>query len=133
MVPGTPGSRAVERAVNVLLAAGMVLRYRSGHGNSYYLGWKGRSGTLRVSDHGSSANRKESGIVARLTFSETLARDIAEETFMRRVAHALGTYLIKSQDGPEATNPFGTNWADEAMEEVLCQQCLDARLTLISP
>lgn len=112
MVPGTPGSIAVERAANVLLAAGMVLRYRSSHGNSYYLGWAGRSGTLRISDHGGSSRKSDSGIVARLTFGD-LTRDIAEETFKRRVAVALGTYLMKSTPGAPSKNPFGADWAEE--------------------
>lgn len=98
----------VERAVNVLLAAGMVLRYRSSHGNSFYLGWSGRSGVLRISDHGTS-RREDAAIVAKLTFSD-LTRDLGEEQFKRRVATALGTYLIKSQPGTAPTNPFGPDW-----------------------
>lgn len=112
MIPGTPGSRAAERAVNVLLAAGMVLRYRSKYGNSFYLGWPGRSGVLRVSDHANTTKLTDSAILSRLTFSDVLTRDIAEETFRRRVAHALGTYLMKSKPGEPTKNPFGSDWIE---------------------
>ena len=85
---------AVQRAVNKLLYAGMVLRYQSRHGHSCYLGWPGRRGTLRVSDH--TNTRCDTEIMARLTLNET-STPTTEENFTAAVAEALGRYLLKTE------------------------------------
>lgn len=87
-------SDPVLRAVNRLLYAGMVLRYRSAYGHSFYLGWPGRRGTLRVSDHTNS--RCDTEIMARLTLNET-STPVTEENFTAAVAEALGRYLLKTE------------------------------------
>jgi len=88
----------VGRAVNHLLAAGMVLRYQSRSGSTYYLGWPGRIGVLRVSDHTSQSKNEANGapIWARLTLHP---RSMPQETGSKRsVAIALGTYLWHGYD-----------------------------------
>lgn len=86
---------AISRAVNVLLAAGMVLRYRSAYGNSYYLGWPGRNQLLRVSDHPKRARNRDGGeIIQSITI--TSGTNWSEDNFRRMVANALGYYLMKS-------------------------------------
>lgn len=86
----------VERAVAMLLRAGMVERYRSKSGSSIYLGWPGRDGVLRVSDHRSAARKGLEGrILARLTLhaSSTPKSDL---DWARRVGDALGRYILLS-------------------------------------
>jgi hypothetical protein len=89
----TAAHEVVQRAVNRLLYAGMVLRYQSKFGHSYYLGWPGRSGTLRVSDHPSDCRESE-GIYARITFNEASPMD--EDKLTTAIATALGRYLLKA-------------------------------------
>lgn len=113
MVPDTPAARATERAVNTLLAAGMVLRYRSAHGNSYYLGWPGRKGTLRVSDHSISKSWDQAAI-AKCTFSDEWVIKMSDADFRLKLAQALGNYLLKSALGPASDNPYGQNWLPES-------------------
>lgn len=82
----------VERAVNHLLAAGMVLRFRSVYGASYYLGWPGRKGALRVSDHTSNKSH-ESGIHARVTLPPQ-SDPVPTDKLIKISAEALGRYLM---------------------------------------
>ena len=85
---------AVQREVNKLLYAGMVLRYQSRHGHSYYLGWPGRRGILRVSDH--TNTRCDTG---------DHSPPYAERNFYANnrgkltaaVAEALGRYLLTAE------------------------------------
>lgn len=93
----------ISRAINHLLMAGMELRHRSKTGETYYLGWPGRSGTLRVSNHiGNHGADRE--IYARITIREE-SMPLNEVNFMKRVAAALGHYLLRApitetQKGP---------------------------------
>lgn len=82
--------KATEDAVAILLAAGMVLR--SVHGHSRYLGWPGRSGVLRVSDH---ASGRDPRIHARVTLSDPTALPNEQKLRMLCV-NALGFYLLKA-------------------------------------
>jgi hypothetical protein len=88
-------SDAVERAVNRLLYAGMVLRYRSAYGHSFYLGWPGRRGVLRVSDHPSQEHNISPLIYGSLTLHEQ-STPLSEEGLTKRIAEALGRYLLKA-------------------------------------
>ena len=90
----------VNAAVDVLVRSGMVERYRTQGRASVYLGWPGRSGVLRVSDH---QGRAEKHILARLTFSKQMA--FQRPNIHDMVAHALGTYLVKSAPLPGAPSP----------------------------
>lgn len=83
---------AISQAVNRLLHAGMVLRYRTASGSSYYLGWPSRSGVLRVSDHSSRESDISPHVHARLTLHEnSMPKDLD-----RAIAVALGLYLLKA-------------------------------------
>lgn len=88
--------RAVERAVTKLLYAGMTVRYRSRFGASFYLGWPGRVGLLRVSDHITKQRYPDDqSVVARITFSDAGSIPHGEK-FDNRCAEALGRYLMKT-------------------------------------
>lgn len=80
----------------MLLRAGMVERYRSKSGSSIYLGWPGREGVLRVSDHRSAARKGPEGrILARLTL-HAASRPTSDHDWVRRVGDALGRYILLS-------------------------------------
>lgn len=85
---------AVLEAVRLLTEAGMVVRYVTRFGHSHYLGWPGRSGTLRVSDH-QTTKREDAHIYARITFHAQSVPGGAEK-MERVVAEALGRYLMKA-------------------------------------
>lgn len=93
--PPRPASVAISRAVNRLIMAGMVLRYISVSGSSYYLGWPGRSGVLRVSDHQSRARDREDHIHARVTLHED-SLPKTEDGFEKMLARALGQFLMRT-------------------------------------
>lgn len=92
---------AISSAVNRLLHAGMVLRYRSASGSSYYLGWPGRLGVLRVSDHANKERDIDPRIFARLTIHEnSMPKDME-----RAIAVALGQYLLKAPEKRKCDEP----------------------------
>lgn len=93
------------RAVNHLLAAGMVVRYRSQWGNTVYLGWPGRKGVLRVSDHQGRSGRDD-GIYARVTIRDEHAPPRGIESLTDRCAMALGRYLMKTAGEDVVEFPF---------------------------
>lgn len=83
---------AISSSVNRLLHVGMILRYRSASGSSYYLGWPNRGGVLRVSDHANKERDVSPHIHARLTIHESsMPKDLN-----RAIALALGQYLLKA-------------------------------------
>lgn len=95
-----PASVAISRAVNRLLMAGMVLRYQSRSGSSYYLGWSGRIGVLRVSDHQSRTHQgDQQHIIARVTLHDGCLPS-TEDGFEKLLARALGQFLLRSPAGP---------------------------------
>jgi hypothetical protein len=96
-VPTEAQTVMVQKAIQMLTAAGMVERYRTPAGASVYLGWPGRPGTLRVSDYQGKPDRHT---FARLTFSKQMTLQSGDITHL--VARALGMYLIKS--GSAASN-----------------------------
>jgi hypothetical protein len=84
----------IAKSIDMLLAAGMVMQYRSSSGCSYYLGWPGRSGALRVSNHPSKPSKNDiNRTYARITINEHSipGNDGALE---RITACALGRYLM---------------------------------------
>jgi hypothetical protein len=101
-LPSEPKTRptpeeAVLWAVAKLHAAGMVTRYVTRFGRSHYLGWPGRRGTLRVSDH-TTDKREDAGIYARVTFSHKSNQGEREDwdVMETMVAAALGRFLMKA-------------------------------------
>jgi hypothetical protein len=95
-------------AVEWLLHAGMVLRYSASYQHSYYLGWPGRSGVLRVADHSRSRTRERAN-GAEVFASVTLNGDggpVTEDRIVARCAHALGFYLYRAPfAGPAIAEP----------------------------
>lgn len=91
---------AVEAAAQRLIKAGMVERYRSAFGASRYLGWPGRSGTLRISDHPGRRGR-ECGIYARVTFSEQGIVGLTDDRFLDAISAAFGRYMLSAPKSQE--------------------------------
>lgn len=93
--PTTQQMTAVIDAVRRLEAAGMVLRYKTAYGHSYYMGWPGKFGLLRVSDH-RAKNQGGGDIWAKLTFSSEACRNLGREGEMeKKIATALGFYMLR--------------------------------------
>lgn len=93
-----PPNPMVQQAVETLLLAGMVVRYRSRFGHSWYLGWPGRSGVLRVSDHPTKATmtrEDEQHILAKVTL-HLASQPRSDEAMRDRLGTALGRFLIAS-------------------------------------
>ena len=82
----------VRAAVDVLVSAGMVVRYRSIGGQSWYLGLPGRSGTIRVSDH-ASPDKTRNDVVARVTFGP-VSLPKSDDRVLALIAEGLGRYLL---------------------------------------
>lgn len=86
----------IRLAVEQLVASGMVEKYRSRHGNSVYLGWSGRRGVLRVSDHDEGVGRKRSNIYAHVTIRED-DPPTSQEALTALCAAAFELYLMRTR------------------------------------
>lgn len=103
---------AVQHAVDRLSRAGMIVRYSSAFGASWYLGWPGRSGTLRVSDH-ASTRRQACGIYARITFSEQKVVTMTDTMMLDMIASAFGRYMLLAPKGNGGAQPESCSVAGE--------------------